>query len=732
MAEPDRPDAELPQRGEPTSASNSGSGSAAMGEGATSAGAGGAAAGGDIHGGVHIHNIHGTQPEPPDDVEILRREYLAWLTDQVRAVPLAGVDPGSIDEASRRDLDLAAVYTALMTQRTAMDAPSLDDEREQRRLSALAVLNGTSRMALLGDPGSGKSTFVNFLALCLAGEALGRPDANLEALRAPVPTDEDRGRDRDQAPEPQPWDRGYLLPARVILRELVARGLPASDRVELVSADTLCAFIAAELPAASAPFAEHLRREWHEVGGLLLLDGLDEVPEADARRVQVKRAVEQFADAFPKVVILVTSRTYAYQKQDWKLRDFTEAVLTPFERPQIRRFVERWYHFVGRVRQLTPEDIEGRTRLLSEAIFRNARLYELASRPLLLTLMASLHAWRGGTLPEQRELLYHDAVELLLDQWERQKLQRGPDGQLKVEQPSLSEWLRVDPLAVREALNQLAFEVHRDQPSLVGTADIGQGRLVDALMALPRNPDLRPARLIEYLSHRAGLLEARGVGVYAFPHRTFQEYLAACYLTDDDGFPETLVNLVLAEPSRWREVALLAGAKAARGTASAAWTLAEALCYTEPPGSGPGKVAEHWGALLAALTLIENKSLRRVTDRNQAKFDRIRNWLVQIMRQPVLWAVERVQAGDALAEFGDPRFDPERWYLPKDELWGFVEIPEGSFTMGNDDESLFFLVGRKASTRLETADLFHCPLSGYCGSVSVVCEHIRLSVGSSK
>ena len=48
-------------------------------------------------------------------------------------------------------------------------------------------------------------------------------------------------------------------------------------------------------------------------------------------------------------------------------------------------------------------------------------------------------------------------------------------------------------------------------------------------------------------------------------------------------FPTTWPTLLRAEPNRWREVILLAGAKAARGTAAAAWTLAEDLCRAEPP-----------------------------------------------------------------------------------------------------------------------------------------------------
>ena len=667
----------------PVSVQQHGSGGIAIGSGAVAAGASGVAIGGHVYGDVHLGTA--AAPEPTDG---LRDAYLTWLMDQVRAVPLTGVDPKSIREETRRDLDLAAVYTALMTQRTDMaEERTLRPDREARQLSALAVLNTEPHLALLGDPGSGKSTFINFVALCMAGELCHHPDANLRVLTAPVPEDDDASRRRrEEEPQPQPWDHGALLPMRVVLREFVARGLPHTSQPATVQGDSLWRFIIAELPETLRPFEPSLRQQLLRTGGLLLLDGLDEVPEADQRRVQVKTAVEQFAAAFPKVRVLVTSRTYAYQRQDWKLRGFAEAVLAPFGEAQMHRFVDRWYAYVGQARRLSADDTQGRATLLKQAIARTPRLYELATRPLLLTLMASLHAWRGGTLPEQREALYADAVDLLLDQWESQKVRRLPDGTYDLIQPSLVEWLRVDQQAMRQALNRLAFEAHRDQPALVGTADIAEEKLVPALLALAQHPDpdIRPARLIEYLRDRAGLLEPRGVGVYAFPHRTFQEYLAACYLTDV-GFPDDLAALLRAEPNRWREVTLLAGAKAVRGTAAAAWTLAEALCFETPPTQPLPEDAGYWAALLAAQVLIENKSLVQVAERNRPKVERIRTWLVRTLQHNALPAVDRMQAGDALADVGDPRFRADAWYLPDEPLLGFVEIPAGPFLMGSDD-----------------------------------------------
>jgi formylglycine-generating enzyme required for sulfatase activity len=519
----------------------------------------------------------------------------------------------------------------------------------------------------------------------MAGESLGQPDANLTVLRAAVPQDDEASRDRQEA-QPQPWNHGPLIPIRVILREFVARSLLAAGQAAEVTGDTLWNHIVETLPSTLRDFAQPLRDELEHTGGLLLLDGLDEVPEADQHRAQVKSAVEQFATLFPKVRILVTSRIYAYQRQDWKLRGFTEAGLAPFSAAQIRAFVERWYAHVGPARGLSANDIRGQTLLLNDAIRRNPHLSELAVRPLLLTLMASLHAWRQGKLPNQREELYADDVELLLDQWESRKLMRQPDGTYEITEPSVAEWLRVDRVAVQQALNRLAFEAHRDQPHPVGTADIPQATLVSALMGLNPNldPDRRPARLLEFLRDRAGLLEPRGVGIYAFPHRTFQEYLAACHLTERDDFPNNIADLLRADPNRWREVTLLAGAKAVRGAVAYAWLLADALCPEAPPDQRRADESGYWGALLAAQVLTENRSLRStIAERNPPKVEHIRQWLVCTLRHGALSPVDRAQAGDALAIIGDPRFRADAWHLPDEPLLGFVEIPAGSFLMGS-------------------------------------------------
>ncbi|MFN8486595.1 MAG: SUMF1/EgtB/PvdO family nonheme iron enzyme [Caldilineaceae bacterium] len=628
---------------------------------------------------VKIVNHYYQQTHTPLDEAQQRRQtvlfetYLQGVMAETGTLDLAGVDRATASNPDAAKLELAAIYTALYThgsqemevgQRKAVERALLE-RGERARQSALAFANQTAYAALLGDPGSGKTTFTNFLALCLAGEWLENPAANLARLG-----DE--------------WQGGELLPMRVILRNFAAQ-LPAKPLLNSQNAgDLLWQHITRRLGESLQEFAPLLK--WHllESGGLLILDGFDEVPEAQARRDIVKEAVRGFRRQFPKVRILLTSRTYAYQRQQWRLPDFAEAVLAPFDDEQIAAFVDNWYTHIAQVRpNLTLAEAQGRAALLKQSIERNRYLRELAVRPLLLTLMASLHAWRGGALPDDREQLYAESVELLLDIWERPKTVLDDEGKPVSQSESIAEWLRVPQRQIMTALEKLVYTVHAAQTSLTGTADIEEGQLVAALIAAADNPDLRPQRVVEYIRDRAGLLINRGEHIYSLPHRTFQEYLAARHLTEN-RFPNELVRLVRGEAERWREVLLLAGAKATRGASFSGWSLAAYLC-PRPCDPAQAKDADWWAALLAGQLLVETHIYAKINPyvdlQESDTLERVRGWLAQLVSQGCLPPVDRAMAGVALGRLGDPRPGVGVKAGLPDIVW--CPVDAGPFIMGS-------------------------------------------------
>ncbi|MFB1490060.1 MULTISPECIES: SUMF1/EgtB/PvdO family nonheme iron enzyme [unclassified Thiocapsa] len=656
------------------SAQLQGSGAVAQGQDAIAIGAAGVGVQGNNDGVINTGVLiqQGTRPgaSPAD----LRRAYLARILCQADQLPLFTGDGASAQ------VRLSAVYTALLTQRSAVDADPNErsallgrsPEGSQRKASAVDVLNTDNRLVLLGGPGSGKSTFASIVALCMAGELLEVPGLGLATLTAPLA----RGDDADKESQPQRWNHEPLLPVFVVLRDLASQlPLPGTP----VAAQTLWEFICGRLKqAALEDFAPHLQQHLLDKGGLVLLDGLDEVPDAGGRRVQIKQAVQDFVATFSKCRFLVTSRTYAYQRQDWKLDGFGEAHLLPFTTEQIGRFVHAWYGHMVELQRLGESDANDRAAVLIRAVEHSERLRELAERPLLLTLIAKLQTEAGGALPEKREELYDKAVEMLLTQWERMKIRVRDDG-TKVIEPSLAEGLNAERDAIRRQLDRLAFEAHRDQPQLTGTADIRQETLIAALLNAGNRREEPPdvALLERYLRDRAGILVSHGVGMYQFPHRSFQEYLAACHLTNDE-FPDKLAELARTDPGRWREVALLAGAKAARGSSLSAWALAETLCPKAPAVSTPAE--DHWGGLLAGRILVECADLDKVAPRDEAKRARVRDWQLAILRDNRLPATERALAGRSLAVLGDPR--PEVMTL---DGMQFCLVPPGTFLMGEDD-----------------------------------------------
>lgn len=618
-------------------------------------------------------------PEPPQpSPKALRASYLNQVFESCGKLSLAAIDRKDADPQGATQVALNAVYTALLTTTTEeMDRTKPEERPERpdkpRYVPALEQLNQHDRLVLLGDPGSGKSTFVSFVALCLSGALLSRPEANLTILCTPIPVSKD-----EKAPT-QHWDHGPLLPLQVVLRDLVASGcLPSPDQAATI--EHLWAFIGSELEKLDLKgFLPHLKNELRESGGILMLDGLDEVSDADQRRPQIKAVVEIFARTYPKCRILVTSRTYAYQRQDWRLNRFQDAVLQSFRPAQIEYFIDRWYAFFAKQGRIDPNTAQGSAEELKRAIDASAGLQEMAARPLLLTLIASLHAWRGGKLPDKRHLLYEETVDLLLDRWSRRLVKRDSQGKVISTLPSLTEWLKVSSDEVKALLARLAYEAHAAQPhpEQGGTADVPQDGLLLGLMNLNPREAVDQRALKDYLVQRAGILLPRGEGVFTFPHRTIQEYLAARHLTQL-GYPHKIAGLACHDPLRWREVALLAGAIAGEGAAYALWGLVDALS-PETSAEAACPPDRQWGALLAGQALLESGKYGEVEEGDRPKLDRLSKRLVQVVVSGMLPPRERAAAGRALARLGDPR--PE--VIDVDKM-RFCHVPAGPFWLGSE------------------------------------------------
>jgi hypothetical protein len=120
---------------------------------------------------------------------------------------------------------------------------------------------------------------------------------------------------------------------------------------------------------------------------LVLLDGLDEVPETSRDNIVSK--IIRFAGDYPRARLIVTTRIHGYypgSNHPNQFRDagFQQFTLQDFEDPEIDRFVQLWH----REAFLDPSERTRYESRLRGAIADSPAIHELASNPLLLTLMA--------------------------------------------------------------------------------------------------------------------------------------------------------------------------------------------------------------------------------------------------------------------------------------------------------------------------------------------------------
>ncbi|MCX6926402.1 MAG: NACHT domain-containing protein, partial [Verrucomicrobia bacterium] len=244
------------------------------------------------------------------------RPYLEYIAPLCQRLPLIGLDP----KAKDTQLTLDAVYTSLDT-RTSEPAEEIPEPRSQQAkpLSALQAVARHACLVLKGDPGSGKSTFISYLSLCLAKHHL-EPDGKWIERLAGWPAD------------------ARPIPLTIVLRDFV-RAQP--EKLPEPCADRLCEFFVKTLADARlSPCAAALETALNLGRAIVFLDGLDEVP-TDAQRDFVRACALKFSERFRHSRLVLTCRTIPYQAM--RLEGVPDFELAPFDDAKISQFITAWY-----------------------------------------------------------------------------------------------------------------------------------------------------------------------------------------------------------------------------------------------------------------------------------------------------------------------------------------------------------------------------------------------------
>lgn len=324
---------------------------------------------------------------PTDDEKIAAEKYLRYLFDRHRYLNFRGM---GVSDRIPLKLPLLDIYVPLKARRELPEGETWeraqlggrelkDEEGEVLRMSepqpVLKILRNQAGLVILGDPGSGKTTFLKYLTLMLAsgkGEELGLGE------RLPI-----------------------LVPLSAYANALSEK---KSTRLDDFIADYFHEI------GSNLPIAKMLSKSLKAGAALILFDGLDEVKEVALRQTVVDRVTDFYSLHHRSGnKFLITSRVIGYREVRPMAEGLGEATLVDFDDDEIEKFIVHWVLALETQaqgeNQVAQEDAQREQKSLLTAIKHNSGVRRLASNPLLLTILALMKR-QGVSLPERRVQLY--------------------------------------------------------------------------------------------------------------------------------------------------------------------------------------------------------------------------------------------------------------------------------------------------------------------------------------
>ena len=370
------------------------------------------------------------------------------------------------------------------------NARKFNSQDSQKQLG-IEVANKKQYLMVLGGPGAGKSTFLRKMGL--------------EALKVK-----------------KGGFKHSCIPVFIELKRFT------SSEINIEK------FIIEEFRICNFPDPEKFTAKALEQGKLLiLLDGLDEVPSQNLN--ETINQIQNFVDKYDQNRFIASCRTAAYRGN---FRRFSDVAMADFDDEQIQQFINNWFQ--------KEEDKQAKTddkcwELLQKP--ENQAAKELAHTPLLLTFLCLVYD-RSQNFPNNRSVLYKNALRILLEEWAAEK--------------------RILRDEIYQGLHTELEEVLLSKIAYTGFASnrlfFSQSEIVDQIKTflagnLNAPQHLNGEAVLNAIAIQQGILVERARDVFSFSHLTLQEYLTAQYIYDN-RLVEKLVTEHLPD-QRWKEVFLL-------------------------------------------------------------------------------------------------------------------------------------------------------------------------------
>ncbi|MFC4055953.1 NACHT domain-containing protein [Actinomadura syzygii] len=439
--------------------------------------------------------------------------YRALLSRRYRNTRLFGLALPEEDVEYPLDTAYVELSTRVRTDRGTESADGGEGRTTARGRPFESLLATSSRVLLIGSAGAGKSTLLKMLTLNLC---------------------------RDRLPEQlQSWRDVVPFPLR--LRQFLRNGdldLPVPETFPEQALRTLQGTIpegwASELLLSGR--------------AAVLLDGLDEVPSRCRRGVL--DWLRELEEAFPDARFVVTSRPAGELDEEQRVlrrRGYVTTTLDPMTPLQVDRFIDRWY---GSARVVSA-DADARPdpkEALKKALFKRRDLSRLATNPLLCSVLCALNRVRSAELPRGRIALYRAALEMLLENLDRERGVPEDTVSLTYVQSeaflaNMAMWMTHNfrrTIPERDALNlieDLLPSVRVHFPDAGGHPGVHTGVHTGGHTGGQSAAALVLRRLVE----RSGVLQFDG-DLMEFCHPSFQDYLAGIEVFRKNYVDELLRN----------------------------------------------------------------------------------------------------------------------------------------------------------------------------------------------